>query len=227
MTGGSTAGAREPGGLLDHTLLRPDAKVAEIDRLCDEAREHGFAAVCVNGVHVERCATHLAGEIAVAAVVGFPLGAAAPAVKAFEARRAIEDGARELDVVVQIGALKDGDDRLVLDDLAGVCAAARTGGFLVKAILEAPLLDRDEKERACRLAREAGAGFVKTSTGFGGRVATVDDVALLRRCVGDALGVKAAGGIRTAADARRMIAAGATRIGTSAAVAIAREWSAR
>lgn len=222
-------GASDLSGLLDHTLLRPDATAAEIDRLCDEAREHGFAAVCVNGVFVERCAARLAplaplaggrAGVAVAAVVGFPLGAAAPEVKAFEARRAIEDGAGELDVVMQIGALREGDDRLVLDDLAGVCAVARESGVLVKAILEAPLLDDGEKARACAIAREAGAGFVKTSTGFGGCAATVEDVALLRRCVGGALGVKAAGGIRTAADARRMIAAGATRIGTSAAVAI-------
>ncbi len=210
----------ELAGFLDHTLLRSDATAGEIDRLCDEAREHRFAAVCVNGVHVPRCVARLRGSgVAVASTVGFPLGATAPAVKALEARRALADGSAELDVVIQIGALKAGDEALVLDDLVGVCAAAREHGALVKAILETALLGQDEKIRACELAREAGAGFVKTSTGFAGG-ATVADVALLRRCVGEALGVKAAGGIRTAADARRMIAAGATRIGTSAALAI-------
>ena len=208
---------------LDHTLLAPDATPDAIERLCDEAREHGFAAVCVNGWHVRRAARRLAGSrVAVASTVGFPLGAQVPEVKAFEARRALEDGARELDVVLSIGALKAGDDALVTRDLEGVCAAAGSDA-LVKVILETALLSDDEKVRACRLAVAAGAGFVKTSTGFGGGGATVGDVALLRATVGQRAGVKAAGGIRTAADARRMLAAGASRIGSSAAVAIVRE----
>ncbi|MEW6071081.1 MAG: deoxyribose-phosphate aldolase [Planctomycetota bacterium] len=209
-------------GVLDHTLLRPDATVAEIDALCQEALAHRFAAVCVNGVHVRRCAEILAGSgIAVCAVVGFPLGASAPEVKAYEARRAIEDGAREVDMVLAIGALKSGDDDFVRAEVAAVAEVCHGGGALLKAILEMGLLTAEEKVRACRLAQAGGADFVKTATGFSAGGATVEDVLLLRRVAGPELGIKAAGGIRTAANARALLAAGATRIGSSAAVAIA------
>ena len=208
-------------GLLDHTLLRADARPAEIESLCREARAHRFAAVCVNGAHVGRCAALLAGSgVAVCTVVGFPLGASAPGVKAFEARRALEDGATEVDMVLDLGALKAGDDDAVRRDVAEVAQVCRDGGALLKVILEMCLLDEAEKVRAARLAQAGGADFVKTSTGFSTGGATVEDVALLRRTVGPALGIKAAGGIRDAAQARAMVAAGATRIGTSASVAI-------
>jgi len=213
--------AADLASFIDHTLLAPDASGAGVERLCDEARVHGFAAVCVNGVHVRLCAERLAGAgVAVASVVGFPLGAMHPEAKVAEASLALADGATELDLVLQIGALLAGDDELVLRDIRGVCAAAHAGEAIVKVILETALLTDDHKIRACELAREAGADFVKTSTGFAGGGATAADVALLRRTVGDALGVKASGGIRDAADARRMIAAGATRIGTSSGLVI-------
>lgn len=208
-------------GCIDHTLLAPDASADDVARLCAEARLHGFAAVCVNGVHVRACVEHLAGSrVAVASVVGFPLGAMHPEAKRAEALRALEDGARELDLVQQIGALCSGDEVLVERDLHGVCETARAHGALVKVILETALLTEAQKVRACELARDAGAAFVKTSTGFAGGGATVEDVALLRRTVGAALGVKASGGIKSAEDARRMIAAGATRIGTSNGLAL-------
>ena len=211
---------RDLAGYLDHTLLAPDATAEQIERLCAEAQENGFAAVCVNGVHVARCADLLAAsEVRVASTVGFPLGAMAPRAKAYEAERAVADGARELDVVIQVGALVAGDDALVLEDLAAVCSRAAEANAVVKAILETSLLTPEQKERACELAVRAGAGFVKTSTGTAGG-ATVQDVALLRAHVPDTCGVKAAGGIRSADDARRMLAAGATRIGTSSALAI-------
>ena len=209
---------------IDHTLLVPDATVAAIERLCDEAREQRFAAVCVNGVHVRRCAERLAGSgVAVCSVVAFPLGACVPRVKAFEARAALEDGARELDMVLDLGALKAGDDGLVRDGIALVVAEARAPcfhGALVKVILETALLTHDEKLRACRLAEGAGADFVKTSTGFGPGGATVEDVALLRSSVGARIGVKAAGGIRTASFARELLRAGATRLGCSQSLAV-------
>jgi len=206
---------------IDHTLLAPDARAADVERLSDEARVHGFAAVCVNGVHVEVCAERLRGSgVAVASVVGFPLGAMHPEAKVAEASLALENGPTELDLVQQIGALLAGDDELVARDIRGVCEAAHARGALVKVILETALLTDDDKIRACELARNAGADFVKTSTGFSGAGATAEDVALLARTVGDALGVKASGGIRTAADARCMIAAGATRIGTSNGLAL-------
>ncbi len=216
--------AREPAALarvIDHTLLAPDATPEAIERLCAEAARHGFAAVCVNGVHVARCAAALAGTgVAVCSVVGFPLGANAPRVKVFEARAALEDGARELDMVLDLGALQARDDAAVERDVAGVVAEARAAGALVKAILETGALDDDRKVRACRLAVAAGADFVKTSTGFGARGASVEDVALLRRTVGPSIGIKAAGGVRTAAFARALLAAGATRIGSSASLAL-------
>ena len=208
---------------LDHTLLKPDATVAQIDELCGEALEHGFASVCVNGSWVRRCAEVLAGSgVLVCTVVGFPLGAMAPEVKAYEARRAIEDGACEVDMVLAVGALKSGDDAYVRRDIAGVVEVAHRLGARVKVILETCLLTDAEITRACELAKRAGADFVKTSTGFSKGGATVDHVALMRRVVGPAMGVKASGGVRDQADAAAMIAAGATRIGASASVAIVR-----
>jgi deoxyribose-phosphate aldolase len=212
---------RELARKIDHTLLRPEATASEIDVLCDEARLHGFAAVCVHGIWVRRCAERLAGtEVAVCAVAGFPLGGMATAAKSFEALRAIQDGAREIDMVLAIGALKSGEDRLVRDDVAAAADACRAGGTLLKVILETALLTDAEKVRACELAKAAGADFVKTSTGFSKGGATVADVALLRRTVGPELGVKASGGIRDTKTALEMIRAGATRIGTSSSVAI-------
>jgi len=207
--------------VIDHTLLAPDASAARIDRLCAEAIRCGFAAVCVNPTWVRRCAAALAGyPVAVASVVGFPLGANVPEVKAAEARRALADGAGELDMVMNLGAWRSGDRDLVARDVAAVVAAAHDAGAITKVIIETGLLDDDETAAAARLVVAAGAEYVKTSTGFNAGGATVHDVALIRDAVGPAPGVKAAGGIRTAADARAMLAAGATRIGTSAGVRI-------
>jgi deoxyribose-phosphate aldolase len=210
--------------VLDHTLLAPDATGDALDRLCDEAAGFSFAAVCVSGTHVRRCAQRLAGsDVLVCAVVGFPLGAAASAAKAHEARIALEDGARELDMVMNIGALKSGEDDLVRRDIELVVAAAREHGALVKVILELGLLAPAEAQRACALSEAAGARFVKTSTGFGPRGASVEDVAFLRSVLGPATGIKAAGGIRSARFARELLSAGASRLGSSASVAIVRE----
>lgn len=207
--------------LIDHTLLRADATAEAIDRLCDEAREHRFASVCVNPSWVARASGRLAGsEVEVCTVVGFPLGAHTPAVKAVEAGQAIREGAAEIDMVIDIGALRSGDPARVERDIAGVAAVCRAAGALCKVIIEAALLTDEEKVVACLLAKRAGADFVKTSTGFGPGGATVGDVALMRRAVGPEMGVKAAGGIRTRADAEALVAAGATRLGTSAGVAI-------
>ena len=206
---------------IDHTLLRPTATAADIDRLCDEAVEHRFAAVCINPCWVARAARRLRGSaVTVASVVGFPLGASSPEIKAMEARRALREGAREIDMVINIGALKSGDHELVRRDIAGVSDACREVGARNKVILEAAYLEDEEKVVACRLAQAARAHFVKTSTGFGPGGATVFDVALMREVVGEKMGVKAAGGIHTAAEVREMITAGATRIGASAGVRI-------
>ncbi len=208
---------------LDHTLLKPDATVAQIDVLCDEALRNGFASVCVNGTWVRRCAEILTGSgVLVCTVVGFPLGAMAPEAKAYEARRAIEDGACEIDMVLNIGALKSGDEALVARDVAGVSEVAHRLGARTKVILETALLTDAEIVRACELAQGGGADFVKTSTGFSKAGATVEHVALMRSTVGPGMGVKAAGGVGDEASARAMIAAGATRIGASASVAIVR-----
>jgi len=208
-------------GFIDHTLLRADATLAEIDQLCDEALRFRFATVCVNGVHVRRCAEILQGSgVGVSAVVGFPLGAMAPEVKVYEARRALEDGACEIDMVINVGALKSGDDAFVRRDVAGVAEVSHRLGAKLKVILETALLTDPEKVRACDAAKAAGADFVKTSTGFSKGGATVEDVALMRRAVGPTLGIKAAGGVRTALDARKLVEAGATRLGASASVAI-------
>jgi deoxyribose-phosphate aldolase len=213
-----------PGDLaryIDHTLLRPDATADDIDRLCAEAAEYRFAAVCVNPTWVRRAAEQLQGtDVAVASVVGFPFGASTPEVKAWEARRAIRDGASEIDMVINIGALKSGLYDVVRDDIAHVADACREAGAASKVIIETGLLTDEEKVIACRLASEAKADFVKTSTGFAKGGATVFDVALMREVVGPRMGVKASGGIRTAEDVEDMIAAGATRIGASAGVRI-------
>jgi deoxyribose-phosphate aldolase len=218
------AGADVPTGLaqyIDHTVLKPDVPPEKIDVLCDEAVEYGFAAVCINPVWVRRAARRVRGTgVKVASVVGFPLGANVGEIKAMEARRAIRDGAREIDMVINIGALKGGDDELVRRDIAGVSDACREVGALNKVIIEAAFLTDEEKVVACRLAQLAHADFVKTSTGFGPGGATVFDVALMRETVGLKMGVKAAGGIGTAADARAMITAGANRIGASAGIRI-------
>lgn len=209
------------GATIDHTLLKPDATAAQIDKICDEAMRNRFASVCVNGTWVRRCAEILAGSgVLVCTVVGFPLGASAPEVKAYEARRAIEDGACEVDMVLNVGALKSGQDDFVRRDIAGLAEVCHSLGARLKVILETCLLTDDEKVRACQLSKQAGADFVKTSTGFSSGGATVDDVALMRRTVGPAMGVKASGGVRDQEGARQMIDAGATRIGASASVAI-------
>lgn len=215
--------------MIDHTLLKPDATAAAIERLCAEARRHGFFSVCVNPAHVARCKALLGGSsVKVCTVAGFPLGAQLPETKAFEARQAVLDGADEVDMVINVGALKDEDDSLVLRDIQGVVGACRAGGALSKVILETALLTDEEKVRACELSMRAGADFVKTSTGFAGGGATAADVALMSRAVAPGrLGVKASGGIRTYDDALTMIAAGATRIGASASVAIIEEAHAR
>lgn len=208
---------------IDHTLLKPDATLAEVDEICGEALEHRFASVCVNGVHARRCAEILAGSgVAVCCVVGFPLGAAAPEVKVYEARRAIEDGACEVDMVLNVGALKSGDDDFVRRDIAGVVDTCHQLGAKLKVILETCLLSDEEKVRACEAAKRAGADFVKTSTGFSSGGATPADVALMRRAVGPTMGVKASGGVRDADDLEEMVRAGATRIGASASVKIVR-----
>ncbi len=206
---------------IDHTLLRADATAADIERLCAEAREHRFCAVCVNGTWVARAYNALEGSgIKVVAVVGFPLGANEADVKRYETEAAVDAGAHEIDVVLNLGRFKSGEDAAVVRELRDVVEAA--DDRVVKVILETGLLNQAEKRRACELAMKAEARFVKTSTGFQAGGATVEDVRLLREVVGPAYGVKAAGGIRDAATARAMIAAGATRLGTSASVAIVR-----
>lgn len=211
--------ANQLAAYIDHTLLRVDATHDDLHTLCGEALEHGFASVCVNAANVRFCATELEGsQVMVVAVTGFPLGAQTTVVKACEAREAVGHGAREIDMVLNVGALKSRDYATVFSDIRGVVEAAtpRT----VKVILETGALTREQKIIGCALAKLAGAAFVKTSTGFGPGGATADDVALMREIVGPELGVKASGGIRTAADARAMILAGANRIGASASVAI-------
>lgn len=209
---------------IDHTLLKPDATDAQIAQLCYEARKYQFAAVCVNPSKIKLCAQLLKGTpVKIATVVGFPLGATPPEVKAYETQQAIDDGAHEIDMVINIGALKSKDYALVARDIAAVVRTAQAGGAITKVIIEAALLDDEEKVIACKLAKEAGAEYVKTSTGFASGGATVHDVALMRWAVGPEMGVKAAGGIKTYADAMKMIEAGATRIGASASVKIIQE----
>jgi deoxyribose-phosphate aldolase len=224
LQAGPTAYPREIARRIDHTLLKPDATRAQIETLCGEAREHGFATVCVNPTWVRLCSDLLRGaETRVCTVAGFPLGATPGSVKAFEAARVIDDGACEVDMVMNVGALKSGDYRLVERDVAGVVAACRAGGALSKVIIETALLTDDEKVKACVIVKAAGADFVKTSTGFASGGATAADVALMRRVVGPEMGVKAAGGVKDLKSAQAMIDAGADRIGASVGVKIVQE----
>lgn len=210
---------------IDHTLLKPEATSAQVTQLCHEAKTFGFAAVCVNPCHIPLVAKALrdAPQVKACSVIGFPLGANHSRIKAAEAKQAVADGAREVDMVLAVGVLKDGRHDRVEADIRAVVEAA--GEASVKVIIETCLLTDDEKVAACKLARRAGARFVKTSTGFGGAGATAADVRLMRATVGDALGVKASGGIRTLAQALEMLAAGATRLGTSSGVAIMEAFS--
>jgi deoxyribose-phosphate aldolase len=205
--------------LIDHTLLSPEATRDQVVKLCEEARKHRFASVCVNTTWVPLCKAMLGGsDVMVCAVVGFPLGAMTPSAKAYEAREAMRQGAKEIDMVINIGALKSRDYETVFEDICRVVKSAAPAG--VKVILETSALDTEQKIIGCTLAKLAGAAFVKTSTGFGKGGATVEDVALMRRIVGPDIGVKASGGVRTAEDVVRMAEAGANRIGASASVAI-------
>ncbi|MBI3553980.1 MAG: deoxyribose-phosphate aldolase [Elusimicrobia bacterium] len=204
---------------VDHTMLKPNATQEEIAKLCEEAKSFCFASVCINPSYVSLAAQLLRGSgVKVCTVVGFPLGSTTPTVKAIEARDAIANGADEIDMVINVGALKSGNDVVVFDDIKAVREATR--GRVLKVILETSLLNKEEKVRACAMSKKAGADFVKTSTGFGGGGATAEDVRLMRETVGPNMGVKASGGIRDAKAAAEMIAAGATRLGTSASVAI-------
>ncbi len=209
---------------IDHTLLKPVATQAQILTLCQEAIQHKFKAVCVNPVHVKLAREKLDGtDVNVCTVVGFPLGANLTDVKVYETEKALADGADEIDMVINIGALKDGNDSLVQDEIARISQTAHDAGAICKVILETVLLTDDEKVRACKLAKQAGADFVKTSTGFGSGGATVPDVRLMRQTVGEKMGVKASGGVRTLAVLREMVEVGATRIGTSSGVSISKD----
>lgn len=216
---GIDAPPREIGRMIDHTLLKADATETDVRKLCEEARAYNFASVCVNPSWVRLCKQLLAGtRVMVCTVVGFPLGATSSDAKAAETHQAIMDGADEIDMVVNVGALKAGDNAKVLEDIKAVVRAA--AGHTVKVILETGLLNDEEKRRGCELSVDAGANFVKTSTGFGPGGATADDIALMRSVVGPKIGVKASGGVRDFETAQKMVAAGASRIGASASVAI-------
>ena len=220
-TGGDAGGVA---GMIDHTLLKPDASRQDIETLCREAAEYAFASVCVNPTWIAACAQLLRGSgVRVCSVVGFPLGATTPDVKHYETRRAIFDGATEIDMVINIGALKSGDLHLVERDIEAVTSPCREAGATSKVIIEAALLTDEEKITASTLAKAAGADYVKTSTGFGPGGATAADVALMRRVVGADMGVKAAGGVRDLEGMKAMIAAGATRVGASAGVKIVQQ----
>jgi deoxyribose-phosphate aldolase len=224
MQSDKTTAERPIASLIDHTLLKPEATRDQIAQLCEEAKEYGFAAVCVNPTNVELAARLLKGSpVAVCIVVGFPLGATLSEVKAYEAQQAINHGAIEADMVINIGALKSEDYELVEQDIATVARTCHDNGAICKVIIEAALLTEEEKVTACQLAKKAGADYVKTSTGFGPGGATVEDVALMRRVVGPSMGIKAAGGIRTLKTATEMLEAGATRIGTSSGIQIVQE----
>jgi deoxyribose-phosphate aldolase len=225
---GSTLGVAPTDGqlghMIDHTLLKPDATQDQIAQLCFEARKYSFASVCVNPSYVRLCAQLLQGSpVVVCTVVGFPLGATPTEVKVYETQQAIRDGAKEVDMVINVGAVKSRDYELAERDIASVARACHAGNALLKVIIEAALLTDEEKVIACQLAKVATADYVKTSTGFGPGGATAADVALMRRVVGPTIGVKAAGGIKTLADAQQMIAAGASRLGASASVKIMQE----
>ena len=220
-SGGAPAGVAS---MIDHTLLKPDATRKNIEELCREAAQFKFATVCVNPTWVALASRLLAGSgVGVCSVVGFPLGATTPDVKGYETQRAIFDGAREIDMVINVGALKSGDLRAVERDIEAVTSPCRSCGALSKVIIEAALLTDDEKITACTLAKAAGADYVKTSTGFASGGATAADVALMRRVVGAEMGVKAAGGVRDFEGMKAMIAAGATRVGASAGVKIVQQ----
>ena len=220
-SGGSAGGVA---AMIDHTLLRPDATRQDIEALCREAADYEFASVCVNPIWVTTCARLLRGStVGVCSVVGFPLGATTADTKHFETRRAIFDGACEIDMVINVGVLKSGELRLVERDIEAVTAPCREAGAVTKIIIETALLTDEEKVTACVLAKAAGADFVKTSTGFGPGGATPHDVVLMRRVVGEEMGVKAAGGVRDLEGLKAMVAAGATRIGASAGVRIVKE----
>jgi deoxyribose-phosphate aldolase len=215
--------------MIDHTLLKPEATSADIEKLCGEATRYGFYSVCVNPTYVTQCKALLRGSpVKLCCVVGFPLGAQSPQIKALEARKAIREGAAEIDMVINIGALKSGDTALVLRDIRAVVEACKDGRALSKVIFETALLTDEEKVTACELSMKAGADYVKTSTGFASGGATAEDIALMARTVAPKkLGVKASGGVRTYDDAIRMIRAGATRIGASSSVKIVDEARAR
>src|SRR5216110_1907029 len=220
-TGGAPPGVAS---MIDHTLLKPDATRMNIEELCREAAQFKFATVCINPTWVSLCARLLSGSgVGVCTVVGFPLGATTGDVKGYETQRAIFDGAREIDMVINVGALKSGDLRTVERDIEAVVVPCRACGALSKVIIEAALLTDDEKVTACTLAKAAGADYVKTSTGFGPGGATAADVALMRRVVGAEMGIKAAGGVRDLEGMKAMIAAGATRVGASAGVKIVQQ----
>ncbi len=205
--------------MIDHTLLKASATQEEIGKLCEEARKYGFASVCINPAYVALSSRLLAGSsVKVCTVIGFPLGATTSTAKVIEARDAIANGADEIDMVINVGAIKSGNYAFVLEDIKAVREATR--GKILKVILETTYLTKEEKIKACQLSKQAGADFVKTSTGFGPSGATVEDIQLMRETVGPLMGVKASGGVRTQDDARKMVAAGATRIGASASVAI-------
>lgn len=217
-------GDRPIAAWIDHTLLKPEAVPEQVEKLCEEARRHEFASVCINPVYVPLAHRLLAGSpVLVCTVVGFPLGATLAEAKAEEARLTIEAGAQEVDMVIPVGLLKGGQYQAVADDILRVVEVSHTYNALVKVILEMALLTRSEKIIACLISQSVGADFVKTSTGFGPGGATVEDVELMRRVVGPQMGVKAAGGVRSLADARAMLQAGATRLGSSAGVKIVQE----
>jgi deoxyribose-phosphate aldolase len=222
--GAESEAARQVARYIDHTLLKPDATRDEILKICEEGARHAFASVCINPTWVREAACALRGSgVKVCTVIGFPLGANTTDTKAYEARRAIFDGASELDMVINIGALKSQDYGLVRRDIAAVVEVAHEFNYISKVIIETALLSEDEKVRACLIAKEAGADFVKTSTGFSKGGATAADIALMRRVVGDQMGVKASGGVKDLKQAREMIQAGATRIGASVGVKIVQE----
>jgi deoxyribose-phosphate aldolase len=214
-------GRKEIAALIDHTLLKPEATAADIRKICEEARAREFASVCVNPYWAPMVSKALEGStVKTCTVVGFPLGANATEIKVLETEGAIRAGAQEIDMVINIGELRGGNVEIVCEDIRAVVTVAHAGGAIVKVILETALLNQEQKTQACKLATDAGAEFVKTSTGFGPGGATVEDVALMRKTVGAGMGVKASGGIRTLADLEKMVAAGATRIGTSSGVKI-------
>ena len=216
--------SRQVAALIDHTLLKPEVTRRDIDRICGEAIQRRFASVCVNPVFVPRVAAKLRDTpVKTCTVIGFPLGANLTSTKVAEAKAAIKEGAQELDMVIHIGALKAGDDELVAADIHAVVSAAHHGKAICKVIIETCLLISEEKERACKLAVEAGADFVKTSTGFSSAGATIEDVVLMRRIVGPKVGVKASGGVRSLNELLKMVEAGATRIGTSGGVKLVEE----